>query len=60
MQHKPTFPLWIAAVATTFLAACASQPVPEPPPAATFVQPAPMAIQQCEALAGMTIPAKDM
>ena len=49
--------LSLGSVATALLAACAGRPAPEPPPTVAFVQPPPMAIQQCEALAGTTIPA---
>src|SRR3954447_24214689 len=52
-----TSPILFLAAMAALLSACTSPRAPEPPPAATFVQPAPMAIQQCEALAGMTIPA---
>jgi len=55
MRTTPTF--FLTAAAAALLAACTTPRAPEPPPPVTFVQPPPMAIQQCEALAGTTIPA---
>ena len=47
----------LAITAAALLAACATKPIPEPPPPVAFVQLPPMAIQQCESLAGLRIPA---